>query len=68
MHYVYLLESEVFVDQRYVGIPFTQHGATLSVTAPPDATIAPPGFYMLWLIDDGGLPAKLAPFVQVVGN
>jgi hypothetical protein len=52
-------------DQRYVSVPFTQNGATLTVTAPPDATIAPPGFYMLWLIDGDNLPCKLAPFVRI---
>lgn len=52
-------------DQRYVSIPFKQEGTTLTVEGPPDSTIAPPGYYMLWLIDANNLPCKLAPFVQV---
>jgi len=55
-------------DQRYVSVPFTSHGTRLTVTAPPNATIAPPGFYMLWLIDRNGLPCKLAPFIQLTGQ
>jgi hypothetical protein len=55
-------------DQRYVSVPFTSHGTTLTVTAPPNATVAPPGFYMLWLIDMEGLPCKVAPFIQLTGR
>ena len=52
-------------DQRYVSIPFKQEGTTLTVECPSDSTIAPPGYYMLWLIDANNLPCKLAPFVRV---
>jgi galactose oxidase-like protein len=37
----------------------------LVVTAPPDGTIAPPGYYMLWLIDSKGLPCQTAAFIQI---
>jgi hypothetical protein len=52
-------------DQRYVSVPFTQTATSLTVTAPPDGTVAPPGYYMLWLVDGDNLPCKLAPFVCV---
>src|SRR5205823_1151485 len=52
-------------DQRYVSVPFTQDGATLTVVVPQDSTVAPPGYYMLWLIDANKLPCKLAHFVRV---
>ncbi len=52
-------------DQRYVSVPFTQSGTTLTITAPPDATVAPPGFYMLWLIDANNLPCQSASFVRI---
>jgi hypothetical protein len=52
-------------DQRYVSVPFTERKIGLTVTAPPDGTIAPPGYYMLWLIDANNLPCKLATFVRV---
>jgi hypothetical protein len=55
-------------DQRYVSVPFTQDGTTLTVAAPPDPTVAPPGYYMLWLIDAHNLPCKLAPFVRVTAD
>ncbi|MGW2815629.1 galactose oxidase-like domain-containing protein [Streptomyces sp. NPDC001415] len=52
-------------DQRYVSVPFTKAGTSLTVTAPPDGTVAPPGAYMLWLIDTNGLPCKTAPFIRL---
>lgn len=43
-------------DQRSVGLVFTQspiiNGHTWSVTAPADADIAPPGYYMLFVLRD----------------
>ena len=55
-------------DQRYVGVPFSQTHSTLTVIAPPDSSIAPAGYYMLWLIDSKNLPCKLAPFVQLASD
>jgi len=52
-------------DQRYVSVPFTQTGARLDVTAPPDATVAPPGYYMLWLLDGDDMPCRMAWFVWI---
>src|SRR6187399_2032474 len=34
-------------DQRYVPLTFTQSGTILSVSGPPNANYAPPGYYML---------------------
>ena len=36
----------------------------LTISAPLDATIAPPTYYMLFLINDQGVPSE-AVFVQV---
>jgi hypothetical protein len=53
-------------DQRYVGLEFEQDGPNhLRVTAPPDSNIAPPGYYMLWLLDDGGRPSQRAAVLRV---
>lgn len=52
-------------DQRYVGVPFTQNGSTLTVTTPPDGTIAPPGYYMLWIVDNDGNPCKMSRFIRL---
>jgi len=52
-------------DQRYVGLNFSQVGnsGTLSVTSPPNGGVAPPGPYMLWIIDKTGRPCHQARFV-----
>lgn len=52
-------------DQRYVGLTFTPQNDKLNVTAPPNAFIAPPGYYMLWVIDTQGRPCHLAKFVRL---
>lgn len=53
-------------DQRYVGLQFNQiQAGVLQVTAPPNGNIAPPGYYMLWVVDDEGLPCQLARFIRV---
>ncbi|MGA9800313.1 MAG: IPT/TIG domain-containing protein, partial [Terriglobales bacterium] len=50
------------MDQRLVGMTFTAGSGTLTVTAPPNGKIAPPGYYMLFLINNNGVPS-VAPFV-----
>ncbi|MGK5680255.1 galactose oxidase-like domain-containing protein [Actinoplanes sp. URMC 104] len=50
--------------QRYVPLKFTASGTTLTVTGPPNGGVAPPGFYMLFLIDSAGVPS-VARMVQV---
>lgn len=54
-------------DQRYVGLRFTHNAGDphLRVTAPPSGNVAPPGYYMLWLVDSAGRPCELAKFVRV---
>ncbi len=52
-------------DQRYVGVTYTQNGKTLTVTAPPGPTVAPPGYYMLWVINNAGRPCTRAKFVRL---
>lgn len=53
-------------DQRYVGLEFSvTNSNTLSVASPPNGRVAPPGYYMLWLIDDQGRPCERATFVRV---
>ena len=52
------------MDQRVVGLAFTAGVGTLTVTGPPNGNIAPPGYYMLFLLDNTGVPS-IASFVQV---
>ena len=50
--------------QRYVPLKFTASGTALTVTGPPNGGVAPPGYYMLVIIDDAGVPS-VATMVQV---
>jgi hypothetical protein len=54
------------MDQRYVGLTFTGASASLTVTGPPNSNIAPPGYYMLFIVNKTGTPS-LAAWVQVSG-
>ena len=46
----------VNMEQRYVPLSFTAGGGTINATAPANANIAPPGFYMLFVIDATACP------------
>ena len=52
------------MDQRLMGLAFAAATGTLTVTGPPNGNIAPPGYYMLFLINNAGVPS-VAKFVQV---
>jgi hypothetical protein len=59
------------MEQRLVGLcgaapqPACNASAgTLALSAPPNSNIAPPGYYMLFLLDAAGVPSK-ARFVQL---
>ena len=40
------------MNQRAIEMTFTAGAGTLSVTSPRDATLAPPGYYMMFLLND----------------
>jgi hypothetical protein len=44
-------------DQRYLSLAFQQSGSTLSLEAPTSATLAPPGYYMLFVLNAAGVPS-----------
>jgi hypothetical protein len=50
--------------QRYVPLSFSTSGTTLTVTGPPNGGVAPPGYYMLFVVDAAGVPS-VAKMVQV---
>src|SRR6185312_9931625 len=52
------------MDQHFVPLSFTQNGNTLSITAPSGGTYAPPGHYMLFILNANGVPA-VAPIISV---
>jgi hypothetical protein len=53
------------MEQRMVGLGFTTGPAgSLLVTSPPNVNVAPPGYYMLFLLNRRGVPS-VARFVQL---
>lgn len=55
------------MEQRYVPLSFTAGPTSLSATVPANANIAPPGVYMLFIIDASGVPSR-ARMVSVQGD
>jgi len=55
------------MEQRYIPLSFTAGASSLTATAPANANVAPPGFYMLFIIDANGVPS-IAHMVSVRGN
>jgi hypothetical protein len=58
-------------DQRAVSLPFTTAPGRLTLSAPADSNVAPPGTYMVFVVNDGGAPSvarlvRLGPGVPVV--
>jgi methionine-rich copper-binding protein CopC len=51
-------------NQRYVPLTFTAADGSLSIQAPADANLATPGYYMLFIVNQQGVPS-IAPFVQL---
>src|SRR5215210_1510573 len=45
------------MEQRYVPLNFTAGATSLTATAPTSANIAPPGPYMLFILDANGVPS-----------
>ena len=55
-----------FFDQntRYVPLSFQQATGGLTLTAPAGANFAPPGYYMLFIVNSSAIPS-MATFVQL---
>jgi hypothetical protein len=47
-------------NQRYVELSYTASAGGVSITAPASGNLAPPGKYMLFLIDNLGVPSIAA--------
>jgi len=52
------------MDQRLVELAHTAGAGELTVTSPPNGNIAPPGYYMLFILNSSGVP-PVARFVQL---
>src|SRR6478735_7447268 len=55
------------MEQRYIPLAVTPGTSSLTATAPANANIAPPGIYMLFLVDANGVPS-VARMVSLIGN
>jgi len=52
-------------DQRYVDLTYQSNGSGgLTATSPPDSNHAPPGWYMLFILNTSGVPS-VASWIQV---
>jgi Concanavalin A-like lectin/glucanases superfamily/Domain of unknown function (DUF1929)/Bacterial Ig domain/Glyoxal oxidase N-terminus/Glucodextranase, domain B len=45
------------MDQRYVPLSFTSGSGNLNVQTPANGNLAPPGHYMLFIVDTNGVPS-----------
>jgi Domain of unknown function (DUF1929)/Bacterial Ig domain len=52
------------MEQRYIPLSFSGGGGSLTVTAPTNRNVAPPGYYMLVLKNSAGVPS-VARFVRL---
>ncbi len=53
-------------DQRFIGLSIEgRSGNTLNLVSPPNGNVAPPGYYMLWLLDNDDNPCYMARIVRV---
>jgi Galactose oxidase-like, Early set domain/Fibronectin type III domain/Glyoxal oxidase N-terminus len=55
------------MDQHFVPLSFTQSGGGLNVQMPSSATIAPPGNYMLFILNSAGVPSE-ASFIHLTAS
>ena len=47
----------VDMDQRFMNLSMTAGSGAVSITGPTNANVAPPGFYMVFLLDNQGVPS-----------
>ncbi|RYZ66227.1 MAG: DUF1929 domain-containing protein [Proteobacteria bacterium] len=45
------------VGQRFLELSFTEHNGSVQVIMPNSPNIAPPGYYMLFLVNEAGVPS-----------
>ena len=45
------------MEQRFYELDFSREGDTLRVSAPEQPEVAPPGYYMLFVLDEAGVPS-----------
>lgn len=55
---------QVDTDQRALSLTFTAGEGAVDVQTPADANLAPPGFYMLFIVNTNGVPSE-APWLHI---
>jgi hypothetical protein len=55
------------MNQRYLSLSFTPVAGGVSVQAPNAPDLAPPGYYLLFLVNTSGVPS-VGRFVQILGG
>ena len=58
---------QIDMDQHFVPLSFTKGSGVLNVQAPASAPLAPPGNYMVFIVNASGVPS-LASIVNVAAN
>jgi hypothetical protein len=51
-------------DQRYVDLTYTVSNGTITATSPINGSMAPPGYYMLVIVNSKGVPS-IMPFLSL---
>ena len=51
-------------DQRFMNLPFTSEGGVLQVAAPANVHVMTPGYYMIFVVNEAGVPS-VGAFVRV---
>lgn len=54
----------VDTEQRYLELEFGAAAGLLTVNAPPNPNLAPPGYYMLYVVNSAGVPSA-ATFIRL---
>ena len=48
-------------QQRYIDLPITaRQDDRIQVATPADGSVSPPGYYMVWIVDEQGAPCREA--------
>jgi hypothetical protein len=55
------------MNQHFVPLSFTRGSGSLSVDVPSSPSLAPPGYYMLFIVNGAGVPST-APFIKLAGS
>jgi len=58
------MTHQVDSDQRSIPLTFTTAGGTITAQSPANANVAPPGYYMLFIVNSNGVPS-VAPWLHI---